>query len=191
MTWSDPITLSALFDTDDIPTQSNFDSLFLDLASVPHPLEAPTAGDLDVVSLNTEQTFYSVTVPANSMGTNGRVQMFTAGDIRGVGSGVHVLTVRMKYGGSTLVTYTSDFGAVSTRKRFLVEWNIVNQAATNAQLCWANIEGSGITTSSTSTATASADTTSDQTAAITVQWTNADANNSVRRQWAFTSVAQN
>lgn len=211
MAWSDPTTGSALFDTNDIPTEGNFDTYIFDnLLSLMHPLEAPTTGDLDVVSSVAETTLYSVTVPANSLGTNGCVLMDLAGDFLHNNVGVDTITVRVKFGGVTLLDAATDWnsGVGAARKPWRWEIRVGNEGATNAQLVW--LHSVAMFPSATSPTagigylavgdprahgivqnTAAIDTTVDQTLLVSVQWSASSVNNSWRRRWARTLIGRN
>lgn len=198
MTWTDPEAGKAFFETDDQPTEANFETYILDnLLSVEHVLDV-TTGDLDVNTSTAETAFYSVVVPANSMGSNGEVHMQTWGDARGNTSGDCTLTTRVKFGGSTHYTL-ADSGWVNNTVRtfFGVDIRIINQGATNAQLVVVGIVGAGPDGGGTNSllaalpATAAIDTTVDQTLLVSVQWGSSSANNSVRRLSAKTTLARN
>lgn len=66
---------------------------------------------LDIVSVDdattgaTEETIYSFSVPADIMGTNHRLRLVLQGDTVG---GTDAMTMRLKYGATTLVTMVSS-----------------------------------------------------------------------------------
>lgn len=195
--WTEPDTLSALFDTGDIPTQGNFDSLLTNFESIMHPLESPTTGDLDVTgsgSAGAETTFYSLTVPANSLGTTGSILLETLGDIKGTAGGSHICTTRIKFGGTTHITSTCDIVNVTSYVACPIVVKLANRGATNAQVISLMTRmgaAGGTQLAELAPATAAIDTTSAQTLLVSVQWANTAATNSVRRRWARTLIGQN
>jgi len=139
MTWTDPTVGSALFDTNDIPTEGNFDAyLFDNLLSLMHPLETPTTADNDITLAQgtNETTLYSVTVPANALGINGSIEMELHGDLLYNNSASDTLTLRVKFGGSTYLGWVySAINAATTATRlpWILIIELTNQGVTNAQ----------------------------------------------------------
>ena len=209
MTWTDPTTLSTFFDTTDIPTQGNFDSLFNDLLSLYHPLDT-TPTDNNIVSSATEDPLYTVTVPANSMSTTGAVYMRMEGDYLFNNGAGDTLRLRVKFGGVTHI----DSGAVVISTNIATRWPwtldvwVRADGATNAQLITALLtyhrtgSGTAVTTGIGSFMAANVsgglaqntgtiDTTADQALLVTAQWSASSANNSWRRRWAQVLLGQN
>lgn len=202
MTWVDPVVLSTSFDTSDIPTQANFDSLFNDLLSIYHPIDTTTA-DNDVNTTALETTLYSVTIPANSLGSTGVAMMLVRGDYLYNNNTANTLQIRCKFGGTTII----DSGAVAginTLSASRFGWGLLlhlaNRGATNAQLMSADFNYARTNTiinpgggyfGGFQNATSAIDTTVDQTLLISIQWGTSSANNSWRRRWAQVLLGQN
>ena len=204
MTWTDP--LATAFETGDVLTEANLSTYVLNnLLSIPHPLEAPTTADLDVNTTTTETTLYSVTVGANKMGSNGQVVMDVEGDWLYNNNTADNMTLRIKFGGVTSISAAQTLGSLNaSRVPYVLRITASNRGATNAQLIsltmlssdagagtgigqWhgGSAEGGAMQT------TAAIDTTVNQTLLISVQWSASSANDSWRRRWARTTIAQN
>ena len=190
MTWTDPLLTA--FETGDVLTEANVKTYVLDnLYSLPHPLEAPTTAALTVTSTTTETTVYSVTVPANAMGTNGAVRMEMRGQFAHNNAAGDTITLRAKFGGVTFWELTSNLGNANsaTANPWWLNIEVFNEGATNAQdaflegYVWSaavaanassGIGGlitNGFDLAGASTITSMAvDTTANQTLAFTVQW---------------------
>ena len=213
MTWTDP--LATAFETGDVLTEANLSTYVLNnLLSLEHPLEAPTTANLDVNTTTTETTLYSVTVPANKMGTNGIVRVQMYGDYVHNNVAADTITVRIKFGGLTSWAQASNLGnaVAATRHPWLLDFFIANKGATNAQELFGSVQTEGAdfgpastgigaafveTTSAIFPALASTsgaptiDTTVNQSLLVSVQWSASSANNSWRRRWARTLIGQN
>lgn len=196
MAWTDPNPL--LFETGDILTQGNIGTYILDnLFATPHVFDFTTA-DLDVVNTAAETTFYTVTIPANSLSTSGSAYLETTGDALGTAGGSHVLTTRVKFGGVTHITHADNYVNVTARTTYSLQVRVTNQGATNAQIVDLRVQGSGgggglsgRVVYDILPVTAAIDTTVDQALLVTVQWAAAVATDSVRRFSARTLLAKN
>lgn len=215
MTWTDPSAAITLFQTGDVFTESNFKTYILDnLLSLPHPLEAPTTADNDVNTTASETTFYSVTVPANSLGTNGMAEMLILGDYLFNNSTADTCAVRVKFGGVTILGDSFGLPTSINASRWPFVWRVflANKGATNSQ--WLNFTathvdarvgapttGWGGLTAETAdggqggvlgpSSAATIDTTVDQTLLVSVQFSASSANNSIARRWARTLIGKN
>ena len=197
MTWVDPEAGKAFFQTNDQPTQAQLYTYILEnLLSVMHPIDVTTA-DLDVVNTLAETTLYAVTIPANSLGSNGEARMEIIGDARGTAAGSHIVTVRVKFGGTTLVTFTRDYTNNTVRNAAVADIRVVNQGAANAQLVVASLTepgpdgGGDVAVQYVTPVAAAIDTTVDQQLLVSVQWNGATATNSIRRLSARTLLGKN
>lgn len=197
MAWTDPQAGKAFFQTGDVPTEANFVTYIFDnLLSLPHVIDN-TFGDLDVVSSTAETTFYSVTIPANSMGANGTARLMTYGDIRGNTAGDCNCTFRAKFGGSTATSFVNDYINNTVRGALCIDLIVQNQGATNAQVVVFGISqdagdaGGPAATRYPVPVTAAIDTTVNQTLLVSAQWNTNSANNSARRLSAQAFVARN
>lgn len=98
------------------------------------------------------------------------------------------LTIKIKFGSAVLTVVSSGLAAGLVNKTFRVEGSISNQSATNTQTVWGQmLQPSsgifGVLTSNVLESSASdwsIDTTTDQTAQVTVQFGTASASNSIR-----------
>ncbi len=215
MAWTDPATLSQSFDTSDIPTEANFDSLFNDLLAIHHPLAIETA-DRDVANTLSELSLWSttaggVTVPANAMGANGSVTMLLAGDSLHNNGINDAVTIRVKFGGVTIYQDLSPMGDLigPSRQAWLFRFRISNRGATNAQFMFGfsampkadqGVPAVGLgqleirnlaVVPFCSSAPHAIDTTADQSVDVTAQWSVASVNNSLRKRWAQIVLGQN
>lgn len=210
MTHTDPEAGKAFFQTNDQPTQANFYVYLLDnLLSLDHYVDVQT-GDLDIVSTAAETTLYSVTIPANTLGTTGCIGLTLWGDFLFNNAAGNTITPRVKFGGVTSIAaayipYNSG-GLSASRFPWYMRILVANRGATNAQLITyeAGYQGGGTNAYSTGIGlvdtgqrytmgqnTAAIDTTVDQTLLISLQWSASSANNSWRRRWARTQLGRN
>ena len=209
MTWTDP--LATAFETGDVLTESNLSTYVLNnLLSLGHPLEAPTTADNDINTTAAETTLYSVTIPANKLGTNGSAEMFIKGDFLYNNNTADTITIRAKFGGLTVLeptAFTPSGGLNAVRFPYELTVRIDNRGATNAQLtslAFTALTGSGangignVLRSPAANLvignmqnTAATDTTASQSLLVSVQWSASSANNSWRRRWARTLIGQN
>lgn len=210
MAWTD--FLDSNFEAGDLLTAPNIVTYIGDnLMSTGHKLDL-TTGDNDVASTAAETTLYTVTVLGNSMGTNGSVEMYLEGDFLYNNNTADTVSIRVKWGGVTTVgsTFTAQSALSATRQSWALLVRLANRGATNAQSLSAALSG-GKTVTGTNLAglgifgrnagtdslagmmqnTAAIDTTVNQTLAVTVQWSASSANNSWRRRWARTLLAEN
>jgi len=209
MTWTDPVTLSQSFDTNDIPTEGNFDSLFNNLLALLHPYDAALA-DVDVANTVTETSLWSKVIAANDLGANGWAYLRVDGDVLSNAAGSVIL--RVKFGGVTHIVSNSFPPTTqnsATRQPWRIDLRLCNRAATNSQLLIAEYicsqpgatTGLGQigTTQSVGTAltigilhnTGAIDTTVAQTFDLTVQWSAASVNSSFRKRVAVLLLGQN
>lgn len=107
-----------------------------------------------------ENTVRTFTVPANSMGPNGSVKIFTLWTANNDAS---VKTAKVKFGGTnyTNLALTSTTGAQTLTR-------ITNRNATNSQVGFA-VGSAGITTTAAAVTTSAVDTTADVTVLVTAQ----------------------
>lgn len=197
---------NTLFEDGDIFTQSNIVTYIGDnIMSIPHRVGLDTA-DRDVANSTSELSIWSttaggITVGGNKMGTNGMVWMKLAGDFLYNNNVANTLTLRLKFGGATVLTIWAEaLHTTLSASRFgwWLEAYICNRGATNSQLCWSR-GGARINTASLSghagfcpaTATAAVDTTANQVLDVTAQWNAASVNNSWRKNWAVAMLGRN
>lgn len=158
--------------------------------------------DLTVANTITETDIFTHSVAANSMGTTGMLMLNLVASLLDNATGV--LTVRVKFGGTTI--FQDDFVAFANsvdRHPIFMELWLANQGATNDQTGGGQINAGdpgGATTgignlsgvieagSSVVFADSAIDTTTAQTFAVTVQWSAADANLSFIRRCAVLTL---
>lgn len=89
--------------------------------------------DFNVSNGAVDEVVFSVSVPANSMGSNGGLRVVVAGTAP-ISSAEATASVKIKFGGTTIIT-SSDL-TESPQKRFKVELEIYNRNATNSQIAF-------------------------------------------------------
>jgi len=197
MTWTDPADAIALFETGDVFTESNFKTYSLDnLLALLHPYAySPT--DVDVVNTVTETILWSQVITGGDMGASGSLELFTFGDFLWNNNTADTLTLRLKFGGSPVMTMlggTLSSSLSATRQTWYARAYVFN-SATNAQTFY--VEGRADRSSGGDNeiwalpATAAVDTTVDQTLELTAQWSAASVNDSWRKLHAVLRLAQN
>lgn len=203
----------SLFEAGDLLTEANIGTYIGDnIMSIYHALEAPTTADNDVASTAAETTLYTVTIPANSLGSVGVALMILEGDFLYNNNTADTISLRVKWGGTTTVgsTFTAQNALSATRQSWTLSIRLANRGATNAQQLTGILGGGKVATGTTLAGvgafgrnpsvdtllgmmqnTAAIDTTVNQTLAVTAQWSASSANNSWRRRWAQTLIGEN
>ncbi len=209
MSWTDPRT----WVTDEIVTSSLLNTHVRDnLKSIWHPYDySPT--DVDAANTTAETSLWSKTITGNDMGANGVLALDIAGDALRNNSAFDTLTIRVKFGGSTVVGITDNFNQQGTSGvRIPWRWQIrvENRGSASSQFVFTTlfswnwnislpaVLGGGIGALGTNgerigmlSNTSSVDTTSNQTLQVTVQWSAASANDSWRKRSATLLLGQN
>lgn len=154
-----------------------------------------TVGDSSVVNSTVETSFFNQTVPAGTLSTNNLLIIRMCAKYLNNTATPHTYTIRVKFGGTTIHTFTSLAQAVSVDSRacltvvFLGGENATNSqrslmqhvnGGTNSGALHANAGGNDHNTSTNGGI--AVDSTADQTLEITVQLDTADANFSWTRQ---------
>lgn len=143
-------------------------------------LLARSISDTNVNNDSTEQTLYSGTIPANTLGTAKGVRVRMNGTWRNHKGTTGTFTLKFKLGGTTGVTLTlsvTDDAVAETACPFVMEWLLYNTSA-SAQTVMARADfyrSNAIVTMDMSFGTNAKDTTSDQSIIITEQMSAADA----------------
>ena len=149
--------------------------------------------DTTVGNTTTETTLYSKSVTANDLAATGGLRLTMTGTwLNNSGSG-KTLTLRVKFGATTIFSYGFTLSSNSSTGRFEIGVTLFN-TATNAQV--ANIvaqyfRGGGSTTlvdGYRNKTTAAEDTTSAKTLSVTVQWDAAHANATTTKEMAFLEI---
>ncbi len=153
---------------------------------------------------STETTIYSYTVPANTMGTNKALRLTMIGDRLNDSGATKTITLRVKFGGTTLYQDVTATFADANLNRY--PWNatvvLANQDATNAQTLGGQINF-GINTTVPATGfgdlgvdeiiaatpfvgvAGTIDTTQDRLLEVTVQHSASHASNNIRLHYAL------
>jgi hypothetical protein len=158
---------------------------------------ATTIETLDVVSTETtviqsstsEETLWSYSVPANTIGSDGVLtgRIWSVGLFNG---GASTATIRFKYGSTTLATLVKSYGGSATERNFDVEFEIKGDGSTSSQEGFARARDIAVGTSTNANTvsnygTASEDSTGALTLSITAQSNVSSANISLIRKTAI------
>jgi len=112
---------------------TNWDEISRSPVGVTRVLDKETT-NIDVTLLTTEQTVFTHTIPANLLGTNGTLRLTMIGDYLNNNATSATLTIRIKFGATTLYADTVDASATSASRRPLILSLLFgNEDATNAQ----------------------------------------------------------
>lgn len=147
----------------------------------------------DVTNTAAETTVYTYTVPGGTLSTNKMLRITLIGDsLNNTGGGVN-LTVKLKYGATTILsTGATSIGADASRRMVVFTAVLGAQNSASAQTAWgefkqaaggaggtmAAFSGSAVILEGLGTATENSAT--DLALAITAQWASANANLSFR-----------
>ena len=176
----------------------------LTVSGVPVDIEPDTLeidnSTLSISNTTSETTLYSFTVPGGTMGPNSTLRFEITGDFLKTPASSHSLTLRIKFGGTTLFADThTSIGPETNVAPVIINIDLNNKDSLSSQFIHGDFTignrqtapttGIGtITASSFIDATiasalgsSSADTTSDQTFEVTVQFNLADSNYRIRR----------
>lgn len=132
------------------------------------------------VANTTETTIYSVSVGASALGSNWALAALIRGTLRD--ESAQTFTLRVKFGGTTMYVGSTTFALAATQ-RWRLELDLANLGAANSQdlngVFITNLNTTGTTTGTGGLGgasvgefggTATEDTTSAKTLAVTVQW---------------------
>lgn len=86
----------------------------------------------DVVSTVAETTVYTFSVPGGTLGTNRTIRLSLIGDV--LSAAARTLTLRVKYGATTVLTAAVTLGAVGARGQMTFVGELTALNATNAQV---------------------------------------------------------
>lgn len=151
--------------------------------------------DTTVGNTTTETTLYSKSVTANDLAATGGLRLTMTGTwLNNSGSG-KTLTLRVKFGATTIFSYGFTLSSNSSTGRFEIGVTLFN-TATNAQV--ANIVAQYFRSGGSTTlvdgyrnkTTAAEDTTAAKTLSVTVQWDAAHANATTTKEMAFLEILQ-
>jgi hypothetical protein len=88
--------------------------------------------ELSYASSTTETTIYSYSVPANTLGTNKALRITIGGNIL-ANSGTDTLTIRIKYGATTMWDDSEDFAVTAVLRSFRLEAILAAGNSTSVQ----------------------------------------------------------
>lgn len=144
-----------------------------------------TGTRVDIKNDNTEQTVYSFSVPGNTLGTKNALKLIIQARI--IHSIVGTLTIRFKYGGTTMLTITVPEGAVTADKSSDIWFLLTATGATNTQRVSGRVDmqdaNNAVRSRWGQEGTAAIDSTATQTLAITVQWDSASNSLEYDQSW--------
>lgn len=155
-------------------------------------------GQTDIVNTTTETTLYSFSVPGGTLGTTRSLRLVIDGDQLNNSGSSDTVTLRVKYGSTTLYQDDGVYASNATRISWRFDFTFGNTTATNAQYVSAIFLTStrgGATTGNGDwngdglqnmvlSGTSAEDSTTTLTFSITIQHTVANASTSWRRQFA-------
>lgn len=198
MTWTDPAVGSALFDTNDIPTEGNFDLyIFNNLLSLPHPYGSRETSEKGVQASTSETSLYTTptVITGGDLGTTGTFYAYLSGRIRqGTTAGMN-WTWKYKLGGAAILTDGPTAGGGATDGAdvaFLIEmWIEALGSESSQRLIVQSSETAFARTTTLSSVTAAVDMTVDQSFDVTVQMGAAGANDLCFKQFSKQSLGRN
>lgn len=145
-----------------------------------------TMNQVAISSTTTETTVLTATVPANLVGTANALRFYALLDSF-VLANTKQLTIRLKYGGSTVATLSIVDGEIGSAIKGELVGLITGSGATNTQICTLRISCAAESADSIGAGTVAwlnsgagaVDTTSSQTFAVTAQFNQASAANGI------------
>ncbi len=145
--------------------------------------------DTTVVNTTTETIIYTFSVPANIMSDDRKLRLQLLTEVTdNTGGGAQVLTVRLKFGATTLSTKTIGTSTGSTDVGYPIEGLVVNDGATNAQEAQLKVQRDSTSASNLVTSigrgSSSEDTTANVTLVVTIEWDIADPDLSITMNYA-------
>jgi len=141
-----------------------------------------------VANTVTETTIFTGTIPANAVSV-GDVLRFTDLGYYSTVNGADTFTMRFKIGATTILTITSSAANVTN-----VPWHgnftatVRSIGAGGTLFAFAEHDTNGVNKDAANTATTAIDTTATMTFTVTVQWSAADAGNTITLAQGFTEV---
>lgn len=155
--------------------------------------------NVDVVSSTTETALFSITVPANTLGTNNGILFKIFIDVFSSSGSSSVCTIRLKLGATTLATITNQTGAAITSQSGKIEGALVAAGATSSQEGYIEQTTQINQTLANSTVTmchefgigtSSEDSTASKTLTVTAQWNNNSATDRIRAVGSIIEVVR-
>jgi len=137
---------------------------------------------VNVVSTASEITLLSYSVPGGMLGVDKMIKLTAYGDSLYNNSTSDTITIRLKYGTTTIASWTSTSSLSATRKSFHLECNLMASGATNTQYgrVWAALRfgGNDFRISEIANGTGAENSTGTLTVSVTAQWSASSTNNS-------------
>lgn len=156
--------------------------------AIVHGIYDRANSDTTVGNTTVETTLYSKSITANDLGTTGGIRVSVFGQWTNNTGANRTLTVRIKFGATTLVSPSMTLTTSGTNGHFAIAVTLFN-TATNAQRAMTQVEfrrGATIIDAGwNSSPTSAEDTTSAKTFTVTVQWDAANANATLTKKIAF------
>jgi len=162
-------------------------------AAIPTVLDKVTT-NVVVTNTVTEINIYSKSIDANSLSTNNALRLTIFGTHLENGVGSDTVTIRYKYGATTLITQiVATWTDGATANRQFIQFVLAGDAATNAQIArawWIGvIDGAGgdinADINKIGNGTAAIDSTIAQNLVVSVQFANANANRTFTMEYAI------
>lgn len=149
---------------------------------------------VDVNTSVAETTIYTKSITGGDLGSTKMCRLTLIGDYLHNNVAGDTVTVRGKFGGTTLFQQTTSLGAATgaARQTWRMQFEVENLGATNSQLGSGTLvfppTGGGAATTLMDFGPASADTTAAQTLLVSAQWSASSANDSWRMRYAKLEV---
>lgn len=163
------------------------------IAQTAAPSNAKSGTLITISNSAAETTIFTTTLAANKMGTSNRFRFNLQGVVNNTaGLGTRTYTIRVKYGGSTIVTCVASVGGSLTNVGSALEGAMSEVTdATNAQFTTVAFTWDDkIQTCSSGTTNSAIDSTVNQTFAITMQLQTANASLIYYMKHAMTEIIQ-
>ncbi len=151
--------------------------------------------EAEVVNTTTETAVYSYSVPGGTLGANGHLRLTMIGDYLNNSGGSQTLTIRVKYGATTLFAIWNEaIASNASRKPNHLVVDLIAANATNAQRAFARYaqrqaasgtDGSNSSLRESGNTSVAVDSTTAQTLQVTVQHSAANANLSYKTMTAI------
>jgi len=140
-----------------------------------------------VTNTTTETTIYSYTVPGGTLGTSNMLRLTIWGQYLNNTGGARTLTIKVKYGATTVADETRATNADAANQDFKLEAFLMAAGATNSQKGGFVIHGANVNQifSNASYGTAAEDSTASKTLTVTVTHDSASANCTFNKEVAI------
>lgn len=141
-----------------------------------------------VANTTTETTLFTATMPANGIAVADMIRIFTGG-YYSTANGSDTFTIRWKVGSTTILSMTSTAANVTNVPWHARTHNTVRTlGATGTLMAFGEIDSNGANSDQANTATTTFDTTATMTFTVTVQWSAANASNTLTASIAYSEI---